>query len=101
MSSNPQTADETIGIDSAGNNVAVRTLDGSVVSLVIDGDATAEYEVDIRERGGTWKQGVGASYTGASDYDDVRRTGADELRVRCSSGTSGSGDEATIGIFVN
>jgi hypothetical protein len=89
-------AEETIGIDSSGNSVSLDIGGRSTVELVISGDASADYAVDVRRTGGSWQQGVGSNYTGSSDYDDVRDHGAQEVRVRCTTGTSGNGDEADI-----
>ena len=96
MSSSPRDAEETIGIDSSGNSVSLRLMGSTIVSLAIRGDAAATYQIDARRRGGSWIQNVMSEYSGSSDYDDVLETGAQEIRVRCSTGTSGSGDEATI-----
>jgi hypothetical protein len=94
--SSPRDEEQTIGIDSAGNSVAIRMMGATIASFAIRGDAAAEYQIDGRVRNGTWKQDVGSEYTGSSDYDDTVETGWHEIRIRCSSGTGGSGDEATI-----
>lgn len=96
-----RSTEETISIETAGESVAVRTLGASVVTVVIEGDAAADYAWDVRRRGGSWKQEIGDSYTGETDYDDVRETGADEVRIRCTSGTAGPTDEATITLMAN
>jgi hypothetical protein len=93
--------EETIDIETAGNAVTLRLQGHDTISLVIRGDNSAGYEVDVKQRDGTWKQGVGASYTGSSDYDDVRNSGADKIRVRCSSGTNNANDTATITLMAN
>lgn len=92
----PQETDTTIGIDSAGNTASVKMNGATIVSIHIRGDATAEYQLDAKTRDGNWIQNVGSEYTGSADYDDVVETGMQFVRVRCSSGTAGSGDEATI-----
>jgi len=93
-----RTANETINIDSAGNAVSVSMEGATIVSVHIRGDATAEYQWDARPRGGSWTdfQDIGPEYTGSSDYDDVLETGVEEVRIRCSSGTGGTDDEADI-----
>lgn len=88
--------EDTISIDASGNAVALELNGRTIVSFIIEGDATAEYQLDARRVGGSWKQNVGKEYTGASDYDDVVETGAEEIRIRCSTGTAGTGDEAAI-----
>lgn len=93
--SNAKTTD-TINIDSSGNTVALELHGRSLVSMHITGDDTAEYQWDARIIGGTWQQDVSTEYTGQSDYDDILETGAEEIRVRCSNGTGGTDDEATI-----
>lgn len=99
MSDSPQVAEETIDIENSGGTVAVRMLGATIVSMYIDGEAVAEYQWDVRKRGGSWIQDVGPEYTGQSDYDDVLETGAEEVRVRCSSGSGGAGDSAAITIM--
>lgn len=99
MTDSPQTAEETIDIETAGGTASVRMLGATIVSMHIDGDATAEYQWDVRRRGGSWIKNVGPEYTGKSDYDDVMETGATEVRIRCSSGSGGAGDQATITIM--
>ena len=96
MSRSSAVVEETISIDSSGNSVSLRLQGRTIVSFVIEGDANAEYQWDARRTGGNWKQNVGKEYTGASNYDDVVETGAQEVRIRCSSGTGGTNDEATI-----
>jgi len=93
--------EKKIDIENAGNTVSLRLQGADTLTLVIEGDNAADYAVDVRTRQGTWRQGVGASYTGSSDYDDVRDSGADELRVRCTSGTGTGGDQATITLMAN
>lgn len=96
-----QSTEATISIEESGEAVELRTLGASVVTVVIEGDASADYEWDVRQRDGDWKDGVGDDYTGSADYDDVRETGADEVRIRCSSGSGGADDEATITLMAN
>jgi hypothetical protein len=97
----PNGVEETIGIDSSGNTVSFRPQGASEITLVIEGDAAADYAWDVRKRQGSWKKDIGSNYTGSSNYNDQRTTGADEVRIRCSSGTGGSGDEATITLMGN
>lgn len=94
----PQVSDETIDIENAGNSVAIQMLGATVASIHIRGDAAASYQVDVKTRGGSWIQNVAPEYSGSADYDDVVETGMQSLRVRCSSGTGGAGDQATITI---
>lgn len=95
------TIEEAIDIETAGNAVNLRLLDNNIVDLHIRGDAAADYEIDVRRNGGNWIQGVRSGYSGSADYDDVLETGADELRVRCSSGTGTAGDSATITLMAS
>lgn len=99
MGDDARKASETISIANAGEAVSIRLQGASTVTVVIEGDAAADYEWDVRtprSDGGEWKQDIGDSYTGAANYDDVRQTGAGQVRVRCASGTETDGDEATI-----
>jgi hypothetical protein len=96
VSSSPRDEEATIGIDSAGNAASIRMMGATVLSFAIRGDAAAEYQIDGRIRNGNWKENVGSEYTGSSDYNDQVTTGWHEVRIRCSSGTAGSGDESTI-----
>lgn len=93
--------EETIDVEAAGNAASLRLLGATVVDVHVRGEAAADYQVDVRTNGGTWIQGVRSDYTGSADYDDVLETGADELRIRCSSGTASAGDTATITLMAN
>jgi len=97
----PVGTEETISIDNSGNAVSYRPQGAAELTLVVRGDAAADYALDVRKRQGTWKKGIGSNYTGSADYDDQRTTGADEVRIRCTSGTGGNGDEATITLMAN
>lgn len=91
------TTEETIGIDASGNDVQILLAGRTVVSLDIAGDGAASYQIDGRASGGAWKKDVGPkTYSGSSDYSDVLNTGVEEMRIRCSNGTGGTDDEATI-----
>ncbi|WP_135806207.1 hypothetical protein [Halorussus marinus] len=95
------TEEATIDIETAGNAVSLRLLGANIVDIHIRGDAAADYEVDVRQNGGDWIQGVRSGYSGSADYDDVVETGAEEIRVRCSSGTGTAGDMATITLLAS
>lgn len=89
---------ETIGIENSGNAVELDTKGHTIVDVYIRGDGTADYALDVKDRDGSYVQGVN-SYTGASDYNDVQERGAKYVRVRCTSGTASASDEATISLF--
>lgn len=91
--------EQTIEIENAGNSVALRMVGSTIASIAIRGDAAATYQLDARRRDGSWLQDVGSEYSGQSDYDDVIETGAQFIRIRCSSGSGGAGDQATITIM--
>ncbi|MFC6973646.1 hypothetical protein ACFQL1_01540 [Halomicroarcula sp. GCM10025709] len=95
------TTEETIDIESAGNAVALRLLDNNIVDVHVRGDGTADYAVDVRKNGRDWIQGVRSGYSGSADYDDVLEFGADEIRLRCTSGTGTTDDEATITLMAS
>ena len=95
------TTEETIDIENAGNSVALRLLGANIVDVHVRGDAAADYAVDVRKNGGEWIQGVRAGYSGSADYDDVLETGAEELRLRCTSGTATADDSATITLMAS
>ena len=93
----PKLAKETIDIESSGASVAVKMFGADLLSLSVRGDNTAEYVLDARLDGSDdWTQDIDQTYSGASDYDDVVRTGMPEVRVRCTSGTGTADDKATI-----
>lgn len=98
MTDDPRQTEETISIDASGASVSVRMHGATIVSMDVSGDATAEYQWDGRIRGGSWKQNIGPEYTGQANYDDTVETAWWEVRLRCSSGSGGTGDEATIAI---
>jgi len=93
--------EDTIDIETAGNAVSLRLLGATIASVHIQGDAGADYQWDVRKNKGDWIQNVGSEYTGSADYDDVVETGADEVRVRCASGTATADDQATITIMAS
>ena len=95
------TTEETVSIETAGNEVSLRLLDNNIVDIHIRGDSAADYEVDVRRNGGSWIQSARSTYSGSSDYDDVIETGAEELRIRCSSGTGSADDSATITLMAS
>ena len=97
----PTETEETIDIETSGNDVSLRLQGKSIVSLAIRGDGTATYQVDARTRGGSWIQSVSSEYSGSADYDDVLETGVTELRIRCSTGTGTGGDQATITLMAS
>lgn len=96
MSKSNRVTDDTIDIESSGNAVSLDLSGRTIVSMLVEGDGTADYTWDVRKTGGTWKQDVGQSYSGASNYDDVIETGAQEVRLRCTNGTGSAGDSADI-----
>lgn len=93
--------EEAIDIETAGNAVALRLLGASIVDVHIRGDGSANYAVDVRRNGGDWLQDVQGSFSGNADYDDVLETGAEEIRIRCTSGTATAGDSATITLMAS
>jgi len=93
--------EETIDIENSGNTVSLKLQGADTLTLIIEGDGAADYEFDARIRQGEWRENIGSSYSGSSDYDDVRDSGADEIRVRCSSGTASAGDQAAITLMGN
>lgn len=95
------TTEETIDIETAGAAVALRLLGNNIVDVHVRGDAAADYEVDVRRNGGNWIQAVRSGYSGSADYDDVLETGAEELRIRCTSGTTTADDSATITLMAS
>lgn len=96
--SSPQETDTTIDIETAGGSASVKMGGATLASIHIRGDAAASYRIDVKTRDGSWITDVGPSYSGSSNYDDDVQTGMQFLRVWCTSGTGGSGDEATITI---
>jgi len=95
------TEESTIDIETAGNAVGLRLLGCNTVDVHIRGAAAADYEVDVRRNGGSWIQAVRSGYSGSADYDDVVETGAEEIRIRCSSGTATADDSATITLMAS
>jgi len=93
--------EETIDIETAGDGVVLRLLGATIAEINIRGDAAADYAVDVRKNGGDWLEGVRSGYSGSADYDDVIETGAEELRLRCTSGTATANDSATITLMAS
>jgi hypothetical protein len=87
----------TLDIENAGATATVKMAGADLLSLSVRGDGTASYVLDARlGRDDTWVQDIASTYSGASDYDDVVRTGMPEIRIRCTSGTANAGDQATV-----
>lgn len=100
MSRSSATTVETIGIDSSGNAVTLELNGRTTVTLHITEDDSASYKIDGRKVGGTWRENIGpSSYSGGGPHSETITFAAEEMRIRCSSGTSGTGDEATITIM--
>lgn len=95
------TTEETIDIETSGNAVTLRLQGHTIVDVHIRGDAAADYAVDVRRKGGAWIQGVRSGYSGSADYDAVLETGADEIRIRCISGTASAGDLGKITLMAS
>jgi len=93
--------EESIDIESSGNAVSLDLKGHTIVDLHIRGAAAASYEVDVRINKGSWINGVRSGYSGSADYDDVLETGADEIRIRCSSGTGTADQQATITLMAS
>lgn len=96
MADDPDVSRETIDIENAGATVSIRMMGAELASVHIRGDATAEYQWDVRNRHGDWIENASSEYTGSSDYDDTFETGVEEVRIRCSTGTSGTDDQADV-----
>lgn len=96
MADSPRVARETIDIENAGESVSIRMHGAELASVHIRGDAAATYQWDVRNRQGSWIENAGSEYSGSSDYNDTFQTGVEEVRIRCSSGTAGAGDQADI-----
>ncbi len=93
--------EETIDIETSGATVPLRLLGANIVNVHIRGDNAADYQIDVRQNGGDWIQNVRSEYTGNGNYDDTFETGAEELRVRCASGTATADDQATITLMAS
>lgn len=88
---------KTIDIETAGATAEVKMHGATTLSLSVRGDAAADYAIDARlDENDSWTQGVGATYSGAADYDDTDELGWPEVRIRCTSGTATAGDSATV-----
>jgi hypothetical protein len=92
----PQVAEEQIDIENAGGSVSIRMLGATTASVHIRGDAAADYQLDVRRRGGNWIKNANTEYTGSADYNDVIETGVQEIRIRCSTGTGNVDDTANV-----
>lgn len=88
---------QTIDIETAGNTVELALHGNDTVEIVIRGDGTASYAIDVRESdSGTWMQDAGPTYSGSADYSDTLSSGVPQLRVRCTSGTATAGNQADV-----
>lgn len=99
MSRSNANTEEVIGIDSAGNATALELNGRDTATIHITENATATYQVDGRIVGGTWRQNMSSEYSGGAPHADTFDFAVEEMRVRCSNGTAGNGDEATITIM--
>jgi len=95
-------AEETIDVENSGNAVSLDIGGRTQVFFHVDGTAGNEYQIDVRRTGGAWIQNVGSAFTGSADYTKLASTlPAQEVRLRCSSGTGGGGDTATITLMAS
>jgi len=92
---------DTIDIKTAGAAVSLLLKGATTVGVHVRGDATADYAVDVRTRGGAWIQDVTAGFSGSANYDTVIEQAAHELRLRVTSGTASAGDQATITLIAD
>jgi len=99
MSRSSAAVEETIGIETAGNSASLELQGRDTVTIHITEDAAADYVIDGRIRGGTWKQDLGPTYSGGGPHADTFDIAVEEIRVRCSTGTATAGDSATITVF--
>jgi hypothetical protein len=85
----------TVSIENTGTIVEQAVLGDALVSINIEGDATADYALDVSHDGDTWIENE-ETYSG-TDIRDAFRFGDRHLRIRVTS-AAGGGDEATITI---
>jgi len=96
MAQRQESKQTTVPIDSTGDLVTIEAEGDTLVSLDIDGDAAADYALDLGPTEDTNANTAEETYSG-TDIHDVFRVGDRYLTVRCSS-SAGAGDEATITI---
>lgn len=102
MARSAAVAEESIDVENSGNDVALKIGGRTQLFIRINGETGNEFEVDVRRTGGSWIQNVGSSFTGSANYTEESRTvAAQEVRIRCSSGTSNGGDSATITLMAS
>jgi len=102
MARSAKVTEETIETTSSGNAVALDISGRTELFIHINGNAGNEFQVDVRRTGGSWIQNVGSSFTGSANYTTESRTvAAQEVRIRCSSGSGGSSDTATITLMAS
>ena len=85
----------TVSIASTGTVFEQAVLGDALVSVNIEGDATADYALDVSPDGDNWIENE-ETYSG-TDIRDTFRFGDRHLRIRVTS-AAGAGDEATITI---
>jgi hypothetical protein len=102
MARSPAVVEQDIDVENSGNAVSLDIGGRTELFININGETGNEYQVDVRRTGGSWIQNVGSSFTGSANYTTESRTvAAQEVRLRCSSGSGGSGDTATITLMAS
>jgi hypothetical protein len=102
MARSPAVVEEEIETTSSGNAVSLDIAGRTELFINVNGNSGNEFQVDVRRTGGSWIQNVGSSFTGSANYTTESRTvAAQEVRLRCSSGSGGSSDTATITLMAS
>jgi hypothetical protein len=96
MAQRQESKQETVSIDSTGDLLTVEVEGDVLVSLDIDGDAAADYALDLGSTTDTTVNTAADTYSGSEIHDSFH-VGDRYLTVRCTS-AAGANDEATITI---
>ena len=84
---------DTVDISATGTVLVVEVIGDCLVSVNIDGDATADYALDVSADRNTWFEAE-ETYSG-TDIRDTFRVGDRYLRLRVTTSAS-AGDEARL-----
>lgn len=89
---------QTLEIETTGDTIELEMHGRDVLEVVIRGDGAADYALDVQDTGNNgWMQDVDSTtFTGGTDYSETLTVGAAQVRIRVSSGTAASGDQADV-----
>jgi hypothetical protein len=92
----PHERDRSFDIENSGTEIVIDTAGDHIVDVVMkDGDAAADYALDVSDRKSDWFTDT-ETFSGVTSIDDGYYNSHRYVRFRVTSGTGGSGDTADV-----